>query len=295
MALPSSGPISLSQVNVELELSATAQIGMNNAAVRTLFGKPSGAISMSDGYGKVNQFAFTISGPVTNANLRTLAVNAGWPGGAQVVATIAPGVVISANSTGVRAMTIDGAFPQGVALTNNGVIMGMGGNGGNGGNGFSGFEPFSGSPGLPGGPALLVQVPVTITNNNIIAGGGGGGAGSDGRTSPVFQPGGRRGGGGGGGGRSSLSNSSGGIGGDAPATVGPGAPGGAGTFPAAGAGGAPAPSPSGINYSGGPGGDRGASGGGAEGGHVGGGGGGSISGNPQITWISFGTRLGPIS
>jgi len=52
MTLPASGAISLNDVNVELGLSATAQIGMNDAAVRALFEVPSGAISMSDGYGK---------------------------------------------------------------------------------------------------------------------------------------------------------------------------------------------------------------------------------------------------
>lgn len=52
MALPSSGPISLSQVNTELSLSSTTTISMNQASVRSLFGKASGAISMSDGYGK---------------------------------------------------------------------------------------------------------------------------------------------------------------------------------------------------------------------------------------------------
>ncbi len=61
MPLPSSGPISLSQVNTELGLSSTATISMGNSNVRTLFGVPSGAISMSNGYGKANQFAFTIS------------------------------------------------------------------------------------------------------------------------------------------------------------------------------------------------------------------------------------------
>jgi hypothetical protein len=53
MALPAVGsPISFSQVNVELGLAATAQISLNDSAVRTLFDITSGAISMSDGFGK---------------------------------------------------------------------------------------------------------------------------------------------------------------------------------------------------------------------------------------------------
>ena len=55
MTLPASGnPISFSQVDVELGLSATAQISMNDTAVRTLFGVASGAIGMSSGLGKSN-------------------------------------------------------------------------------------------------------------------------------------------------------------------------------------------------------------------------------------------------
>ena len=54
MALPSSGQITLNQVNVELGNSGTAQIGMGDAAVRGLFGISSGEIEMSDGYGKSN-------------------------------------------------------------------------------------------------------------------------------------------------------------------------------------------------------------------------------------------------
>lgn len=55
MALPTTGSaISLNQVNVELALTGTTAINMNQATVRTLFAKPSGAIAMSDGYGKSN-------------------------------------------------------------------------------------------------------------------------------------------------------------------------------------------------------------------------------------------------
>lgn len=52
MALPSTGSISMDQVRTELGLSGA--ISLNLAAVRTLAGKASGAISMSDLRGKSN-------------------------------------------------------------------------------------------------------------------------------------------------------------------------------------------------------------------------------------------------
>lgn len=52
MTLPASGVISMGQVNTELGRSATAQLSLNDTEVRLLFAKPSGAISLSDGYGK---------------------------------------------------------------------------------------------------------------------------------------------------------------------------------------------------------------------------------------------------
>jgi len=61
MALPSTGPISLANVNVELGLSSTATISLNQANVRTLAGVASGTISMSNLLGKSNAPTITIN------------------------------------------------------------------------------------------------------------------------------------------------------------------------------------------------------------------------------------------
>jgi hypothetical protein len=312
MTLPLSGAISLNQVNVELGLSGTTTISMNQASVRTLFGVPSGAISMSDGYGKSNAFSFTISSNQTNANLRTLAVAAGWPGTSAVNATINSGIYISSNGTGTPALTVNGSFPNGVSLINNGIIVGMGGNGGNGG-GFAGAAAVAGTVGSVGGTGLSVSVATSVTNNGTIAGGGGGGGGGRGMSYVETDKIGSRyiaiAGGGGGGGRSSNAGSS---TGGAPGTVAQdrnyaGSAGSAGNVSAPGAGGNGGYE-SGL-YIGGAGGTGGGwgvggatgalgvySGGfGTAGPYAGGASGNAISGNANITYIVTGTRLGPIT
>ena len=320
MTMVSSGPISLGgtatsgglnqSINVELGLSGTAQISLNDAAVRTLLQKASGAISLSDAYGKSNTFSFTISSNQTNANLRTLAVNAGWNQTAKVIATIASGVYCSSNTTAVPGLTINGSFPNGVDLINGGFIIGMGGAGGSGGGlGPSGLA--AGSAGAGGGLALSVSSAVSITNNGTIGGGGGGGGGgrggyitvSDGKSTLIYS----YGGGGGGGGRTGVaSNTSGG----APGIVSggnqqyAGSGGGGGNSSAAGGGGAGGNS--GIQAgSGGSGGNWGSSGSSGTNGaseinpfigpYSGGSAGGAVSGNSNITWVAFGTRLGSIT
>lgn len=61
MTLPSTGPISLANVNVELGLSSTTNISLNQTNVRTLAGISSGTISLNSLRGKSNAPTITIS------------------------------------------------------------------------------------------------------------------------------------------------------------------------------------------------------------------------------------------
>ena len=193
MALPSSGAISLGQVNTELGLSATASINMGSTVVRTLFGIASGAISMSNGYGKSNVFSLTLSTNQQQINLRTLAVAAGWNQSVAVVVTVNAGVYIWSDSLSVPAMTIDGSWPGGIKVVNNGYIMGKGGTGGGA---ISGNSQIAA---LAGFTAISIAVAVTIDNTNASAYIGGGGGGGGGFSSNVTNGVGVGGGGGAGG------------------------------------------------------------------------------------------------
>jgi len=149
---------------------------------------------LSNFYGKSNQFAFTISSNQSNANLATLATNAGWNGTSKVVATVASNVYVFSTSTGTPALTIPNSFPNGVDLINNGNICGRGGDGG-----------IQNAVGAAGGIAINILTNVSITNNSYIAGGGGGGGGGQASSSyndygTVFQAIAYAGGGGGSGG-----------------------------------------------------------------------------------------------
>ena len=71
MALPQSGnSISLYQVNVELNNAGNTQISMNQASVRTLFQVASGAIAMSNGFGKSSAVAASVSSYTSSPSYR---------------------------------------------------------------------------------------------------------------------------------------------------------------------------------------------------------------------------------
>ena len=288
------GSSARNQIGAEVSKTAGTALCMNNSCLRTLSGTSSGtSISFSTFYGKSNSFTYTVSSNQTNFCMRAGAVSAGWNGSSKLNVTINSGVIISANSTGVFAMTIQGSYPNGVTVKNNGTIVGVGGNGGAGGAGSAGH------PGTSAGPALKISSAVTICNaSGVIAGGGGGGGGGAGTSFGTGCGNVYVGGGGGGGGRSSaVTNTSGGAGGCACAS---GSAGGTGTYSSAGGGGAGGSNTGRTAGAGGTGGSWGATGSTGGGGACGSGGGGGAGGKATcgaslVTWTATGTRYGSIN
>jgi hypothetical protein len=294
MALPTSGPLTLAQIQTEfggsnpISLSEYYAGGANvPAGTSGTYGAvpSSGTISIRNFYGTQKTaptFTATISSNQDRLNLRSWALANGWNGSSPATITLASGVWIYSATTATAALTIDGSWPGGVTLINNGNIVGMGGNGGAGGGSLA-----VGVAGGGGGTALAVSVPVTIQNNSNVAGGGGGGGGG-GSYSLNY---GYYGGGGGGGGRTGLANSAGGAGGVG--TSGTGNAGGSGTSGGQGGGGLGS-SLAGRGGDGGGWGSSGATGGtGTLAGGAGGAAGFVATGSGNITWSATGNRFGP--
>jgi len=175
MTLNSSGPISLAGatagVSIEIENggNGTTTISLNDAAVRTLAGVPSGAITMpTNFYGKSNRVVktYTFTSSTTNAALNISSITGYVAGKTDITVTVNSGVYLWSNSTGTYGLNLTGGTTgDTLTLVNNGFIMGQGGVGAQIGGGNS------------GGPALNIGTGINITINNVsyIGGGGGGG------------------------------------------------------------------------------------------------------------------------
>lgn len=201
MALPSSGQISLGDVNVELGLNRTTQISLGGSSTRGLYALVSGAIRLAaDGYNKANAFIASIATNQQELNLRTWALANGWDGTTKAIITINSGVYIWSDNVATPALTINGSWPGGIELINNGFIMGKGGKGAP-----QNSETATGSyTGENGGPAISLGINVTINSSNGYIGGGGGGG--NGLILTIGSRFGATGGGGAGGGRSGNGN-----------------------------------------------------------------------------------------
>jgi len=325
MTLASSGTISIGgstptrSINLELGLSATANSSIGQASFRTLAGVPSGAISLSNFYGKSNRAAlsYTYSANTANASLNVTTISGYVAGTSDITITVNSGVYLYSTTTAGSGLTLTGGTTgDTITLVNNGYIMGQGGAGNSG----------------AGGPALSLGFPITINNTNPVAyigggggggargagGGGGGGAGGGaGGAGNLYMPkgsssgggsgggvgstgtsggttpgasGGAGGGAGGGGGGFTTANNSSSAGGGGGGRIFPGSGGGGGT-PGGGAGGSA--NAGGTSVSGGPGaggGGWGASGGSAPQTGAGGAGGRAVTLNGKtVTWTSGNT------
>jgi len=170
MALPSSGIITAAMINAELGRASNAAINLNDPAVRALAGKPSGAISFSDFYGKSSEVVVTLTSR-TAVCLQDLFSAADWASNTAKRVVIPSGVEIGATNLDwalVQAWDATGqagSWGGSLTLENRGVISGMGGaaNSGRGGNALRII--FGGRS----GQKLLVN------NLGTIRGGGGGG------------------------------------------------------------------------------------------------------------------------
>ena len=190
MALPTSGAISLSQIETEFGGTAPTSISEYYSAASGVPGN-NNPISLSDFYGTSNLIDLsTVATPVVingQNSLQEITVSDYISSGGSL--SIPSGWWIWSNNTSNAGMTID--IP--CTIINNGYIIGRGGNGA----GTIGYN------GTAGGPAIRINSGVsgvTITNETgaFIAGGGGGG-GTQNSTSQRRGPGGGGAGGGTGG------------------------------------------------------------------------------------------------
>jgi hypothetical protein len=242
--MPSSGPISISNLNTIIGNQATATLDLDSSTPRNLASLQNGAqttsgtpISLSQLYGKTVA-SIQFNSTTTNLDLFDLFIAAQKysPGKTYGVVNIGSSAVIGSTTSGAYALNVTG-FTAGdkINIQNAGYIVGKG-------------ADYGGAA----GPAMLVQsagAQISLYNTGTIGGGGGygylGSSGGSLQNKPRYTG----SGGGGGGGAGYYAGAGGGSSGGQYA----GGPGGPGTLTTGGPGGGAGP----WAYPGGPGGNLG--------------------------------------
>lgn len=200
MTLQASGAISLNNINTELGVASGTARSLGETSSRNLARVASGAISLSNFYGKSNvqEIVFDNSaaawGTPQNWDLWNIFVYQGIAVTSDKVKVVLRNITITASSTGVYALSLGSGWPAGTQLhvyLENCTVIGCGGAGGAGGY----ISP--GSPGGAGGHAVLA-LPISggsVTlelgvGAGLYAGGGGGGGGGGTRKSNTAPQGG---------------------------------------------------------------------------------------------------------
>ena len=180
--IQTSGAISLQDVADEFGGSTPHSLNEYYGAAAGI--PASGAISLNQFYGA--SAAQTITLPATTLvylqlNLRAKAIDLGWDQSSHLEFVIPSGTVIYSDDVNVAALTTGSPFPGGLTIINNGTIMGRGGDANDTpSSDNTGTLVFGQQPDLdgnPGGPAIELNVPVTINNSGGYIGGGGGSGG----------------------------------------------------------------------------------------------------------------------
>jgi hypothetical protein len=185
MALQTSGPISLKDIQVEM--GGADPIGIDeyynggaytpDSNTKVPIGPAGVKISLADFYGAASEIKAYITSNTNNVNVSTY-FGSDWNKTIPKRLIINSGVVVGSASNSSYALNIPSGFSGKLTIENNGSIQGAGGpaNGGNGGNAI-----------FAGGPNIRI-----INNGNIWAGGGGGARGGDGGggsyVSSVYNP-----------------------------------------------------------------------------------------------------------
>lgn len=213
--LPSSGPISMSQVNNELHQHTTGRISINETDVRYLADKDgvNTRISFSDLRGKRDQFVIYLNGRRQNVRISDYMPSDKRYNTIRVV--VHQRAVIYSSSTSIPAMDFNGTKANNLIIDvqDSSTVCGRGGDGGRG-------RQHADIHGKNGGPAVhlrssgIKRVTLNINHGSELAGGGGGGGGGGYDRSGRAKAGGGGGGGGAGYGVGGIGDQHGGRGGN---------------------------------------------------------------------------------